>query len=185
MVINMNGMQRRLCWLYFRKTIYTLFVGIVGSLIGAYFQYESWEKKNDFARLEYDRQRAEEIFSEISSIMDDRLYKTVRLSSAYKQKDKEKINRYKDSFVLQLEEWNSNINRLNALLEGYYGVEFSRYFMLQIQHNFALCGNMIAYSPENQIQKIDSITNILRPKIFNLNKMMINAIKEDKIGRFS
>lgn len=180
-----NGLQRRIFWIYFRRTFYALIIGVIGSIIGAYFQKQSWYEQNELSKLENDRKRAEEIFSEVSTLMDDRMYKTVRLLSAYKQNNDEKIVQYKESFTLQLEEWNSNKSRLNALLNGYYGESFSQYFLHQIQNDFAICGNMLSYDPLNNIIKMDSISKGLQSKIFILNKRMIEAIKNDKVGRYA
>lgn len=179
-----NGLQRRIFWIYFRRTFYALMIGVIGSIIGAYFQKQNWHEQNELSKLENDRKRAEEIFSEVSTLMDDRLYKTVRLLSAYKQNDYERIIKYKESFTLQLEEWNSNRGRVNALLDGYFGESFSQYFLHQIQNDFAICGNMLSYEPKNNIMQIDSITKGLQPKIFILNKRMIQAIKCDQVGRY-
>lgn len=180
-----SGLQRRIFWIYFRRTVYALIIGAIGSIIGAYFQKQNWYEQNELTKLENDRKRAEEIFSEVSTLMDDRLYKTVRLLSAYKQNNNQTIIKYKESFIAQLEEWNSNKGRINALLDGYFGESFSQYFLHQIQNDFAICGNMLSYDPQNNIIQIDSITKGLRPKIFILNKRMIQAIKCDQVGRYA
>lgn len=86
-----SGLQRRIFWIYFRRTVYALIIGAIGSIIGAYFQKQNWYEQNELTKLENDRKRAEEIFSEVSILMDDRLYKTVRLLSAYKQNNNQTI----------------------------------------------------------------------------------------------
>ena len=120
--------------------------------------------------------------------MDDRYYKTVRLLSAYKQNDSVKIDKYKQSLVLQLEQWNANYNRTCALVEGYFGPKHVHYFKHNIQHNFATVGNKIIYSGASTVQDqkyIDSQLDMLSNNIATLNRMMIGAIKENKVGRFS
>lgn len=172
----------------FSKLTCTIIAGIIGCGLGAHLQKESWKEQNKLSMLESDRKQAECIFNEVSSLMDDRYYKTVRLLSAYKQNDSVKIDKYKQSLVLQLEQWNANYNRTCALVEGYFGPKHVHYFKHNIQHNFATVGNKIIYSGASTVQDqkyIDSQLDMLSNNIATLNRMMIGAIKENKVGRFS
>lgn len=171
----------------FSKLTCTIIAGIIGCGLGAYLQKESWKEQNKLSMLESDRKQAESIFNEVSSLMDDRYYKTVRLLSAYKQKDSVKVEKHKQSLSMQLEQWNANYNRTCALIEGYFGPTYSHFFKHKIQHNFALIGNKIIYSgavTAKEQEYLDSQLNILSNNIVTLNRMMIEAIKENKVGRF-
>lgn len=172
----------------FVKITCTVVAGLVGGLLAANFQENSWREQNRLSMIESDRRQAEIIFNDVSRIMDDRFYKTVRLLSAYRQNDSIKIQKYRQSLTEQLEEWNANRHRVYSLLEGYYGVRFSDFFNKNIQHPFALTGNHIIYhgakTKEDQI-KIQNYLDSLEPNIAVLNKMMLTAIKRNQIGRFS
>lgn len=171
----------------FSKLTCTVIAGIIGCVLGAYLQNQSWIEQNRLSMLESDRKQAESIFNEVSSLMDDRYYKTVRLLSAYKQKDSAKIERYKESLSIQLEQWNSNYNRICALLEGYFGPRYNHFFKHKIQHNFALTGNKIIPSGASMVENqkyLDSRLDVLSKNIVTFNMMMIDAIKENKVGRF-
>ncbi len=180
----MNGIRRHLFWIYVRKTIYALILGFIGSILGAYFQNQNWREQNELSKLETDRKKAEEIFSELSTLMGDRQYKTIKLLSSYKQGDSLKIRANRESLCLQLEIWGAQKDRLHALVDGYFGKECSDYFMRNIQPRFALSGNLILSKPVDNINRIENILAQIGAHIFILNKKMINAIKEDKIGRF-
>lgn len=171
----------------FSKLTCTIIAGLIGCGLGAYLQKESWKEQNRLSMLESDRKQAERIFNEVSSLMDDRYYKTVKLLSAYKQNDSAKIEKNKQSLAAQLEQWNANYNRTCALLEGYYGADFNIFFKHKIQDNFARIANKMLSlrAPTPQEQKyLDSQLSMLSKNIVLLNRKMIEAIKENKVGRF-
>lgn len=172
----------------FVKITCTIIAGILGWVLGAVYQDNNWREQNELSMKESDRRRAEEIFNEVSRLMDDRHYKTIRLLSAYKQNDSAKIERYRHSLMLQLEEWNANRHRNYSLIEGYFGPKFTVYYKQNIQNPFAFTGNHIIYSgattSKEQIMlsgKLDSIESSIK----TFNRMMLNAIKQNKVGRFS
>lgn len=171
----------------FVKVTCTVIAGILGWWLGTQYQDKNWKEQYTLSMMESDRKQAEAIFNEISHLMDDRYYKTIRLLSAYKQNDSVKIQRYREALILQLEEWNANRHRNFSIIEGYFGPKFTIFYKQNIQTSFALTGNHIIYSgattTTDQIMlsnKLDSIeTNIT-----TFNRMMLNAIKQNKIGRF-
>lgn len=63
-------------FIYSRTVLTSIIIGAMGSVIGVYLQDRSWEKQYKLSLIESDRKMAEEIFSEISRLMDSRVYKT-------------------------------------------------------------------------------------------------------------
>lgn len=138
--------------------------------------------------IESDRQQAEEIFNEVSRLMDDRLYKTRRLLSVYSQNDSSKIETCRLSLSTQLEEWNANRHRMYSLIEGYYGAKFCTFFKTRIQNPFANTGNHILYTGAKELKdqtKIKADLETIEKDINIFNKMMLDAIINNKVGRFS
>lgn len=171
----------------FVKITCTIIAGLLGWVLGAIYQDNHWREEYTLSMMESDRKQAEAIFNEISSLMDDRHYKTVRLLSAYKQNDSAKIQYCRNSLLLQLETWNANRHRNFSLLEGYFGPEFASYYKKHIQHPFAVTGNHILYSGASTVQEQKEISNkldSLEIDIAIFNRMMLNAIKQNKVGRF-
>lgn len=171
----------------FVKVTCTIIAGCLGWWLGVQYQDKNWREQRTLSIMESDRKQAEEIFNEISRLMDDRHYKTVRLLSAYKQKDSAKIELYRQSLVLQLEEWNMNRHRNLSLIEGYFGKDFAVFYMQNIQHPFAQIGNHILGAGANTFEdqknlscKLDSVER----NISVFNRMMLSSIKQNKVGRF-
>lgn len=169
------------------KITCTLIAAVIGGWLGATFQENSWREQYKLSMIECDRQQAEDIFNEVSRLMDDRFYKTRRLLSAYTQRDSIKIETYKQSMLMQLEEWNANRRRMYSLIEGYYGVTFSKFFIYNIQDSFAKISNYMLSPYEKSIdyEKIKAELVSIDRNIAVFNKMMLNAIKQNRIGRFS
>lgn len=88
---------------------------------------------------------------------------------------------------MQLEEWNANRRRMYSLIEGYYGVTFSKFFIYNIQDSFAKISNYMLSPYEKSIdyEKIKAELVSIDRNIAVFNKMMLNAIKQNRIGRFS
>lgn len=169
------------------KITCTLIAAVIGGWLGATFQENSWREQYKLSMIECDRQQAEDIFNEVSRLMDDRFYKTRRLLSAYTQHDSIKIETYKQSMLMQLEEWNANRRMMYSLIEGYYGVTFSKFFIYNIQDSFAKISNYMLSPYEKSIdyEKIKAELVSIDRNIAVFNKMMLNAIKQNRIGRFS
>lgn len=165
------------------------FIAVVGgTAIGTLYQHKSSEEQNYLLMIENDRKQAEHIFNEVSNLMDDRLYKTRRLLSAYVQDDNEKVEYSKQSLVSQLEIWNANLGRMYTLIEEYYGVKFRNFFKNRIQDPFTDTGNHIIYEGAKTVQEQNKIRSTLKQieaDIDVFDKMMLNAIINNRVGRFS
>lgn len=172
----------------FVKVTCTIIAGILGWWLGAQYQDKNWKEQYTLSTMESDRKQAEVIFNEISRLMDDRYYKTVRLLSAYKQNDSIKIQRYTQSLILQLEEWNANRHRNYSLIEGYFGIQFKTFYKQKIQEPFAQTGNHIIYTGAATVKDQNMLSkklNSIEVNITIFNRMMLNAIKQNKVGRFN
>lgn len=73
-----------------------------------------------------------------------------------------------------------------SLVEGYYGVKYSNFFIYNIQDHFAKISNYILspYEKNIDLDKIRIELDSIDRNIAIFNKMMLNAIKNNKIGRF-
>lgn len=171
----------------FVKVTCTVIAGFLGWWLGVQYQDKNWKEQYSLSMLKSDRKQAEVIFNEISRLMDDRHYKTLRLLSAHKQNDSTKIQRCKDSLILNLEEWNANRHRTYSLIEGYFGPGFTTFYKKNIQSPFAETGNKIIYEKslsEGDKKQLSAKLDTLETNISTFNRMMIRAIRQNKIGRF-
>lgn len=171
----------------FVKITCTVIAGLLGWWLGVQYQDKNWKEQYSLSILESDRKQAETIFNEISRLMDDRYYKTIRLLSAYKQNDSVRILECRKSLSLQLEEWNANRHRNNSLIEAYFGIRITNYYINNIQKPFANSGNYIMYrgaKTHEEQQQLSRMLDSIEANIIIFNRMMLTSIQQNKIGRF-
>lgn len=152
-----------------------LTVVIGGTGISIYYQHKSTENLYRISMKENDRKQAEATFNEVSSLMDDRLYKTRRLLSAYVQNDSAKIEFCRKLLSSQLEVWNANLGRMYVLIEEFYGVNFRVFFKNSIQKPFANIGNHIITEGAKTLQEQNTIRDTLTQVEANISKFDKNA----------
>lgn len=182
-MINLFKRHKRI-FIYSRTVLTSIIIGAMGSVIGVYLQDRSWEKQYKLSLIENDRKMAEEIFSEISRLMDSRVYKTrLLLNAKYNEKNYPlTLQKYSNHLV----EWNENLNRNVALIKSYFGSDVSTYFYNDIHLGLRKIGSKIQNCREidNSTYKtisteLDNINN----SICNMDSIMLNLIQQNNIGR--
>ncbi len=173
-------------FIYSRTVLTSIIIGAMGSVIGVYLQDRSWEKQYKLSLIESDRKMAEEIFSEISRLMDSRVYKTRLLLNAKYNKKNYSVSLQK--YSAHLIEWNENLNRNVALIKSYFGTNASNYFYNDVHLALREIGSKIQNCREinNSTYKaisteLDNINN----SICNMDSIMLNLIQQNNIGRSS
>jgi hypothetical protein len=98
---------------------------VVGGLLGYFFQRRSWSHQYRIEADARQRDRAVELFDEMSRLLDRRLYRMRRLYWALvNDGDRTPSETSRDrmaDYVAVLYDWNDNINRNLALLQRYFG----------------------------------------------------------------
>lgn len=153
-----------------------LIVCIIGSLIGFYIQYEN----RALSKIEDHRTRTEEIYNEVSRLMDDRFYKTRRVLSAHYQKDSLKIRKQTNILSDELEEWNASKHRIGALIKSYYGIDNYTFYRDNIQTPFANIGNTLLPTRIQQDSTLNNIRVSLEELALNIDKF--NTIMQNIIN---
>lgn len=167
-----------------RTILTSIIIGAMGSLIGVYLQDRSWEKQYKLSLIENDRRMAEEIFSEISRLMDSRIYKTRLLLNAKYNKGDYLLSLQK--YSAHLVDWNENLNRNVALIKYYFGNNASDFFYNDIHLALReICSRIQNYREiDNATYKtiskeLDNINN----SICEMDSIMLNLIQQNNIGR--
>lgn len=95
---------------------------ICGGLLGYYFQNRSWQQQHQVRLLESERLAAEEVFSEVSRLMDTRMYKMRKVFWGIQgEMGKAEMEIRWSDYREILDEWNINLNTNLALLHRYFG----------------------------------------------------------------
>lgn len=172
--------------IYTRTILTSIIIGSVCSAIGVFLQDRSWEKQYKLTLIESDRKMAEEIFSEISKLMDSRIYKTRLLLNAKYQKNNYRL--YLKDYKIHLNEWNENLNRNVALIECYFGANVSDYFYNNIHLKLRKVGadiqnyyNINKFTCKKISKELDEINN----SICTIDSIMLNLIQKNNIGRYN
>lgn len=163
-----------------------IIAGILGFRLSTKYQVDNANDQYKQLIAENDRKQAEEIFNEVSRLMDDRHYKTRRLLTAYIDNETPRITKYKESLELQLEGWNENEHRLQCLVESYFGSDIANFYMDSIQRPMVQTGMHIIHIGANTRKEQDSLKrmlNYLDKNIIIIDKKMITTIRENCVGR--
>ena len=163
-----------------------IIAGIMGFILSTKYQVDNANDQSRKLIAESDRKQAEEIFNDVSRLMDDRHYKTRRLLSAYIENDTTRIAQYKESLILQLEGWNENEHRLQFLVESYFGSDMANLYKNSIQIPMFKTGMHIIHKGALTRKEQDSLKQMLNSidkNIQIIDKKMITAIRENRVGR--
>jgi len=163
---------------------------VCGSFLAYFFQERNWEKQHEDNLIKAEREVAEKVFSEVSSIMDERMYIMWRIFWSYKfnMSAVEKNKRWAE-YEAMLMKWNSNLNKNFSLLEIYFGTNFRNTFERKIHSKFREIGELLeglkgrknieAYILEEIYSKQDTLNEIF----YGFNIRMLSSIRDNKIGK--
>jgi hypothetical protein len=164
---------------------------ICGGILGYYFQNRSWDKQHRDSVLESEKASAERVFSEISRLMDTRMYKMRRLFWGYKSHlEKNEIDIRWAEYQDILDEWNSNLNKNLALIQIYFGNSARSIFEGRIHSQFRYWGGEL-----EEMRKVSSIQKddlgMIERGLDELNDIfyfydlqLLYAIRDQNIGQF-
>ncbi len=85
------------------------------------FQKRSFENQNRVAKEERDKEQTIKVFEEVSTILDQRLYRYRQIIYAFRSKDKKRIDRAFSEYREVLFKWNDQLNRNYAMVKKYFG----------------------------------------------------------------
>lgn len=154
---------------------------IVGAKISREYQQREWHRQYEISKKDDQTRRSEEIYKNISTLMDYRLYRTRRLNWDNMSKDSHR------EFKEMLNQWNSHLNSNETLLETYFGTDAMLFFRNSISKNFRDLYSEIAsadYSKSTVEKNINDRLDKLNRVISKFNLQMVNAIKNNNVGEY-
>jgi len=114
--------------------------GIMGSAIATILQYFSWKNQWAIQRLDEESKVAKASFDRVSSLIDRRRYRTIRLINALDEGlPQDEIDLRFEEYKLIIKEWNDSLNANLALISIYFSDELRYEFE---EHISAIFGDL-------------------------------------------
>lgn len=165
-----------------------LLTTVAGGFIGYYVQHISWKSDNITKLYQTEIYNANQVFEDISKLMDKRLYRTRRLIWGSMGGKEiiilERRNNYREFLI----EWNDNLNRNLARIHRYFGEDMRVEFENDISKYFVSLDSKIGLSLKRKdyknMSKLNDEVNEFNPKIYNYNIKMLKAIQSGRVGIF-
>lgn len=166
-----------------------LLTSVVGGSLGYGFQRRTWKHQHEVQRREEEHRQALKTFEEISSLLDRRLHRSRRMYQALKTRnpndaDTESLMAARTDYILALDSWNENLNRMLALTQTYFGMEL-RGYLEKIQREYAAIGRAIDIflqhwaSGDERLPKprLGVRLNLLAENVYQINLAMLDVLK--------
>jgi hypothetical protein len=171
-----------------------LLTGVVGGTLGFIFQRLTWTHQHEVQRREEEYRLAMKTFEEVSSLLDRRLYRMRRVYWAAKRRHVDAsgdqlsaaLDGYRDVLLI----WNDNLNRIQALVDTYFGSGVRRQLEIDIFERYAAIGRVL----DDLVRQVSNSTpheellmgrrlDQLSFRVYRFNSRMLQLMQEERIGR--
>jgi hypothetical protein len=165
---------------------------VVGGLLGHYFQGRAWRHQNEARLRESERAAATRVCTELSVLMDKRLYRMRQLDETLgdPRSTRDELEPHLDRYRDVRYEWNDSLNRNLAGTWTYFGRDVREYLEEHIYKGFRrLHGQLLARlsgqceGKEHPQASLEPELKQLSDHIYAVTVMMTDLIREDRVGR--
>jgi hypothetical protein len=169
---------------------------VLGGALGLYFQNRSWDNQNDARLREDELRRADDVCRVLSSLLDRRLYRMLRLFHALRADPDSTLSaaveeRLKD-YTAVLFEWNDGLNLNLALVGTYFGDSARSWLDKGIYEDFRDLGLRL----ETTYRELDVGTRTstddaeiersfaaLNHEVYRFGLLMMTRLRDGNVGR--
>jgi hypothetical protein len=169
-----------------------LLTTVLGGFLGVYLQQRSWAHRFKVERATAERDRAVQVFDEISRLLDRRLYRMRRLAWTLEREQNrplsERGQKSLSDYDAVLFDWNDSINRNLALLERYFGAERRAGLDHEIGALMRSVGAVLESrgrlesGAEVDLSRLELDLDRLADLIYAYNVELIRSIQEGRLG---
>ena len=158
-----------------------LLTSVFGAALTSWFQNRNWQHQRKVQHAERYDDKATLVFEDISSILDQRLFRYRQIVYAFRTGNEDRIETAFAEYREVLFKWNDQINRNYALVEKFFGKEMRRKLEHDIMNDMRFIGTLLEREKkhaENKIgveevwKKIDCIN----AKVYDFDMAMLNMI---------
>jgi hypothetical protein len=174
-----------------------LLTGVLGGLLGTHFQKRFWEHQNEARLREEEQRRAGDVCQTLSTLLDKRLYRMVRLAQAVRRyaegsATEDDLEKYFYDYDSILYEWNDRLNVNLALAGSYFGQSARDYLDFRVYETCKRAGNHLeeAYrqvrkEPERKADLGELLAELteLNDQAYEFCLFMNTQLREGRVGR--
>lgn len=162
---------------------------VVGGFLGFFFQKRNADLQTMQRLAEAERVAALNLFEELSTMMDRRIYRMRQLCWQLQANhpDSARIEAAMDDYRESVRDWNDRLNRNLAVAEIYFGRAIRRQLHDTIYAGFAGVGKQLeeAYGEDRtRIDRIEAALDALARSVYELNVRMIRQVRDGRVGTF-
>jgi hypothetical protein len=171
---------------------------VVGGFLGFFFQARSAALQTLAHLAEAERTAALNLFEELSTLMDRRVYRMRQLCWQLQSQDGETarneaamngaaIEAAMDAYRENVRDWNDRLNRNLAVAEIYFGGGIRKLLHDTIYTGFAEVGKQLEEAYRDDRTKAvgaEKALDVLARAVYDLNVRMIRQVRDGRVGTF-
>ena len=160
---------------------------VLGGALGWFFQNRSWSHQHRVQQRDQERVQAMKVFEEVSSLLDQRLYRMRLVFWAAKRGSTEALDEARARYRDVVTTWNDNLNRNLALVETYFGGATRHRLEDDIYEEYSAIGRALEQyvrdggTPEDS--PIGRRLSWLGRQVYDFNVSALDLLQTDRVGR--
>ncbi len=166
-------------------TIFSIFLAILGAMIGARLQHRYWIRQNHETNRTERKNAAFSVAHRTLELIDRRINRQRRVLWAIRRGHPEDIEQERIAYKSAIDEWMENLGRLKAELWTSYGKDESDYIGDYIHNLIANNGRKIEEAlrlkSKQPLTKIDEELNFISYRSFMFVQDLLSRAHEEKI----
>jgi hypothetical protein len=168
---------------------------VFGGALGWFFQNRSWQNQNEARLREDELRRADNVCQSLSSLLDKRLYRMLRLFHALRatvgSTRSDAVEERLRDYDAVLFEWNDALSLHLALVGTYFGDSARRWLDdeiyvgfrelgLRLEARYRALGNETSTKNDTDIQRSFAALN---DQVYRFGLLMMTRLRDGKVGR--
>lgn len=172
-----------------------LLTSVAGGALASGFQRRAWRHQYDVQRADHLREQAMKTFEEVSSLLDQRLYRMRLLCWATARKARDAsalpVEPALADYRAILRVWNDNLNRILAVIDTYFGealrlrletVLYAEYFAAGEELDEFVREVAAANGERVRVRPVNARLNELSREVYAFNVLLLRSLRDGRLG---
>jgi hypothetical protein len=170
---------------------------VLGGVLGWFFQTRSWSHQHRAQQRDEQREQAIKVFEEVSSLLDQRLYRMRLVFWAAKRRARgggsdEALESARAEYRAVLKTWNDNLNRILALVDAYFGGGVRQRLEDPLYEQYSAIGRALEWFVREVVAAdggpvgvppIDGRLRWLGRQVYAFNVEALELLQDGRLGR--